>query len=67
MKNIFQNEEHFQEGNYYEVIYLTLKKAMSNKNMKVTKLVFDCLTELFGNLPTMVKVFFIHKYVFYNY
>ncbi|CAH2071682.1 unnamed protein product, partial [Iphiclides podalirius] len=49
------NEEHFHEGNYYEVIYLTLKKVMSEKDIQVTNLAFQCLTALYDNIPTADK------------
>ncbi|CAG4991616.1 unnamed protein product [Parnassius apollo] len=49
------NGRDFQEGNYYDVIYNSLKKVISEKDIEVTKLVFQCFQALYDVLPEDVK------------
>ncbi|CAK1598544.1 unnamed protein product [Parnassius mnemosyne] len=49
------NGRDFQEGNYYDVIYNSLKKVISEKDIEVTKLVFKCFKALYDVLPEDVK------------
>lgn len=44
--------EHFMQGNYYEVIYCSLKKLTTEKNIEITKLIFECLLQLLQVLPS---------------
>lgn len=44
------------QGNYYEVIYCSLKKLTAEKNIEITKLVFECLLQLLQVLPSDPQV-----------
>ncbi|KPJ19015.1 hypothetical protein RR48_12526 [Papilio machaon] len=45
------NKDAFEKGNYYEVVYLSLKKLITEKDIEATKLVFECLLTLYHILP----------------
>ena len=53
---LFQNSNSFKTGNYYEVVYVTLKKNIYEKDIEVTKILFECFPLFLKNLPTEVKV-----------
>ncbi|XP_053604202.1 uncharacterized protein LOC128671592 [Plodia interpunctella] len=46
----------FSQGNYYEVIYGSLKKCLVEKDIEVTKLTLPCLLKLLSMLPSDIKV-----------
>ncbi|KAJ8733466.1 hypothetical protein PYW08_001764 [Mythimna loreyi] len=45
----------FTNGNYYEVVYMSLKKNIYEKDIEVTKALFECFPEFLKNLPLEVK------------
>ncbi|XP_031766618.2 uncharacterized protein LOC113515514 isoform X2 [Galleria mellonella] len=47
--------ESFQDGNYYEVIYGTLKKSTLDKDIDVTRLTLECLLQLLKIIPPGVQ------------
>lgn len=59
-----QNKDAFAQGNYFEVVYLSLKKLTTEKDIEATKLLFECLITLYHILPANSKVCFIKKYFY---
>lgn len=53
---LFQNSASFTTGNYYEVVYISLKKNIYEKDIEVTKALFECFPYFLKNLPLEVKV-----------
>ncbi|CAG9795309.1 unnamed protein product [Diatraea saccharalis] len=51
--------EHFQVGNYYEVINGVLEKSITEKDVKVLELVLDCFLKLFKSIPSNAKLIMI--------
>ncbi|KAM3960997.1 LOW QUALITY PROTEIN: uncharacterized protein ACR2FA_004944 [Aphomia sociella] len=47
--------QNFQDGNYYEIIYGSLKKSILEKDIDVTKLTLQCFKQLLKILPHDVK------------
>lgn len=52
----FQKPNCFSTGNYYEVIYMSFKKNMHEKDIDVTKALFKCYPCFLPKLPLDVKV-----------
>lgn len=51
-----QTQKDFLNGNYHEVIYISLGNALREKDLAVTKLLLECFMEFMRILPATEKV-----------
>lgn len=61
---MFQSATDFEDGNFYEIVFGSLKKVTTEKDLEVTKIVLQCFRELLRVLPLNIKVI-IYTYILY--